>query len=103
MGYLLAFAVIIGFFFYSNVKRGKRFVRAFVFINYFELNMDEGMSKEKAIIEANNMAIRMTFSKHSDPSMDRREAERARDYAATYFEGKQVPVISKARDMGFLG
>jgi hypothetical protein len=103
MGYFIALLVIVGVFFYMNIKRGRRFVQAYVFINHYEYDIEEGMDREKAMNNANRIAIEMTFSKYSDPVLDRQELLSAKQYAANLFGGKQLPVIAKAKSMGFLG
>jgi len=103
---MLLFLVIVlavGIFYYFNIKRGKRFVRAYAYILHYDDSMERGERKAEAQQYANSIALKLTLTKLSDPEMDNFTIRQAKAYAADYFNGKQLPVIDKARSMGFLG
>lgn len=78
----------------GNITRGKRFVNAYIFIDWLE----KGHSAE----DANNIA-RLFGGPHADPDLDSREIQRAKAFSAQNFGGKQLPVIQAAIEKGFKG
>lgn len=86
--------VIAGYFlFKSNTERGKRFVRAFVFLE----SLNSGGS-----VETSNGAAEFTFSEYDN--LDNGIAIRgAKRYANSQYGGKQLPVIREAIEKGFVG
>lgn len=82
-------------FFKRNTESGRRFVRAYLFLELLESG--------SSVQEANSVAKRMYFSKYSDGDADTRAIHRARAYAAHAHAGKQLPVIAMAVAKGFQG
>lgn len=90
---VLAIAVVLFFFVRSNIKRGKMFARAYVFLS----ELDDGNSVEKA----NSSAV--FFISKFDPTDSGPVIRAAKRYAAEKFGGEQLPVIALARQRGFTG
>jgi hypothetical protein len=80
---------------HHSIQRGKRFVRAFAFLDHLDMGDD--------VATANACANSMVFTRDSNPDADRMLILRAKAFADQYSRGKQIPVISLARSRGFDG
>lgn len=88
---VFAFAAIAAFKFEFR-RRGKRFVRAFLFLEALDCGED--------IESANNLA-KMAFRHSHLIDLDRSAIERATVTKDRFFGGRQLPVISLAIEKGF--
>lgn len=82
------------FFVRGNIARGRRFVRAYIFLNALEM----GCSVEEA-----NAVAAFAFTKYADAFEDHRSTLWAKQYSRVLHGGKQLPVIAEARVKGFEG
>jgi hypothetical protein len=82
-------------FWWMNVRRGRRFVRAFAFLDHLDLGDD--------VATANRCVSSMVFTRYSDPDADRTLMVRALGFAAQHTDGRQLPIIALARAKGFAG
>lgn len=104
MGAFIVALIVCGGLFYLHIaKRGKRFVRAYAYIETLEYYKDTGDDEAKVVNMANQTAINGTLTKLSDPDLDNRLIHRAKSYAQHAYGGKQLPVIEEAIQKGFLG
>lgn len=93
----------VAFVIFNNIKRGKRFIRAYVYIETLDGYIEMGNSEDKAINLANELALKGTLSKYSNADADNVLIHSAKAYANQFHDGRQLPVIKEAIRKGFLG
>ena len=103
----MVIAIIIGliivYIIYSNIKRGDRFVRSYIYLTHYQSSIHDGNSVEEAINDANTVAMTKFRNKYGSPYYDELMIKLATGYAKEFCDGKQVPVISMAKELGFRG
>lgn len=93
IAFIFAIAAVCIWFWQSNQRRGKRFVRAVHFLNA----LDHGATPA----EANGIVARF-FTKHSTADLDHDAIHFARNKARERTQGKQLPWINEARNKGLI-
>lgn len=101
--FFIILLIFVALLYLHTLKRGKRFVRAYAYMELLEFYTESGDSEDKVVNMANRSAINGTLTKLSDPDSDNRLIHRAKAYARYAYGGKQLPVIEEAIRKGFLG